>query len=90
MLVNDYQDEGIIRRPIFIFNRNHERGASFIAHSFDINYKKLKMDEKKIIQFVYITEWNKRLNDSLHAWNNRKIMFFWIQWPFTYNSNISW
>lgn len=56
MLVNDYQDEGIIRRPIFIFNRNHERGASFIAHSFDINYKKLKMDEKKIIQFVYITE----------------------------------
>jgi hypothetical protein len=56
MFVNDYQNEGIIRRPIFIFNRNHERGASLIAHSIDINYKKLKMDEKKIIQFVYITE----------------------------------
>ena len=49
MFVNDNKDEGKICRFIFIFNRNNECRACLIAYSFDLDTKKLEMDEEKII-----------------------------------------
>lgn len=56
MLANDNKDEGIICRFIFVFNRNYECWLSIIANTFDLNIKKLKMDEEKIIQSLHIIE----------------------------------